>query len=191
MASMMIQTSPRILESPRMDLTLAMTGSGLEWIFGSNWQFFASSQGEGQLHLCSDGSLECPSAGKHAHWWTDEQGRVNMEWGNALGLHILIMDKSRNKMTGVRVNGSVTVEALLLSVSPEAHKASAASALSAKPPPSLAESDSSLGGAGGPGGISSDTDEDSPGAAAAGSSVGAGDAELQSLLAPSAVSDKS
>jgi hypothetical protein len=46
----------------------------------------------------------------------------------------------------------------------QAHKAAAASALSARPPPSVAESDSSLGGTGGPGGISSDTDEDTSGA---------------------------
>ena len=114
------------------------------------------------------------------------QGRINMEWGNRLGLHVLIMDRSlplslssfsiarslstspplpfarslfphgshymppllppyresshefptpqpfltllssptrgrrsKNKMTGVRVSGSVTVEALLISLDPE------------------------------------------------------------------------
>lgn len=53
-----------------------------------------------------------------------------MEWGNRLGLHVLIMDRSKNKMTGVRVSGSVTVEALLISLDPEAQKAAVAVALS-------------------------------------------------------------
>ena len=122
----MIQTSPRILDSPRLDLSLALTGSGLEWLFGSKWQWFAEAKGEGLLELCTDGSLICPSAGKHAHWWTDEQGRINMEWGNRLGLHILLMEKSKTKMTGVRVSGGVPVEAVLASVDPEAQKAAAA-----------------------------------------------------------------
>ena len=126
MASAVVQTTPRLLESPRLDLSLALTGAGLEWLFGSKWQWFAGSRGEGQLELCLDGSLICPSAGQHAHWWTDEQGRVNLEWGNRLGLHVLIMDRSKNKMTGVRVSGSVTVEALLISLDPEAQKAAVA-----------------------------------------------------------------
>ena len=126
MASAVVQTTPRLLESPRLDLSLALTGAGLEWLFGSKWQWFAGSRGEGQLELCLDGSLRCPSAGQHAHWWTDEQGRVNLEWGNRLGLHVLIMDRSKNKMTGVRVSGSVTVEALLISLDPEAQKAAVA-----------------------------------------------------------------
>jgi len=65
---------------------VCVTGSGLEWLFGSKWQWFAAAHGEGILELCMDGSLKCPSAGRHAHWWTDEQGRINMEWGNRLGL---------------------------------------------------------------------------------------------------------
>ena len=101
MASAVVQTTPRLLESPRLDLSLALTGAGLEWLFGSKWQWFAGSRGEGQLELCLDGSLICPSAGQHAHWWTDEQGRVNLEWGNRLGrVSALIMRiKYQNKLS--------------------------------------------------------------------------------------------
>ena len=62
MASAVVQTTPRLLESPRLDLSLALTGAGLEWLFGSKWQWFAGSRGEGQLELCLDGSLRSPSA---------------------------------------------------------------------------------------------------------------------------------
>jgi len=46
-SNVMIQTSPRILESPRLDLSVALTGAGLDWLFGSKWQWFAASKGEG------------------------------------------------------------------------------------------------------------------------------------------------
>ena len=44
------------------------------------------------VSLCGRASKELQ--GQHAHCWMDEQGRVNLEWGNRLGLHVLIMDRS-------------------------------------------------------------------------------------------------
>ena len=114
-------------ETPRLDLSLALKGSGLEFLFGSKWKWLVKDKEE-VLELCSDGSLKADSAGMHAHWWTDEQGRINMEWGNRFGLHILLMDRSKEKMTGVRVSGGEAVQAELVSLDVEAQKSAAAAA---------------------------------------------------------------
>ncbi|EKX50583.1 hypothetical protein GUITHDRAFT_135216 [Guillardia theta CCMP2712] len=115
--SQMVQTSPRILASPRLPLA---GGAASDWLFGSRWQWSAGGQAEGVAELCVDGELrevavkklrretgsfKAPSAGQHAHWWLDEQGRLNVEWGNRLGLHVLVVDKGRGRLTGMRSNG--------------------------------------------------------------------------------------
>ena len=114
-------------ETPRLDLSLALKGSGLEFLFGSKWKWLVKDKEE-VIELCSDGSLKADSAGTHAHWWTDEQARINMEWGNRFGLHILLMDRSKEKMTGVRVSGGEAVQAELVSLDVEAQKSAAAAA---------------------------------------------------------------
>uniref|UniRef100_A0A7S0I085 Uncharacterized protein n=1 Tax=Hanusia phi TaxID=3032 RepID=A0A7S0I085_9CRYP len=128
----MVQTSPRILASPRLPLA---GGASSDWLFGSRWQWFAGGQAEGVAELCADGSFRAASAGQHAHWWLDEQGRLNVEWGNRLGLHVLVVDKGRGRLTGMRSNGNVPVEAQLLATEGREQEVPPSSSFSPRMPP--------------------------------------------------------
>eukprot|EP00960_Hanusia_phi_P075273 768397-Hanusia_phi.AAC.10 len=74
----MVQTSPRILASPRLPLAggvLVDTVQGTDKRRRRSFLRLAVwVQAEGVAELCADGSFRAASAGQHAHWWDEGAG---------------------------------------------------------------------------------------------------------------------